>query len=64
MIEWVGLPTQLRPPFLGLGLVQALLRVFRPLSQVLEQDDHLVHVDQPPFIGLDGEPTLIKYQEI
>lgn len=48
-IFWTLWPSQKAPPLSGAGLVQVLVRFWKPLPQRLLHTDHSVQVDQPPF---------------
>ena len=46
---WTFCPSQDVPPFSGVGLVQLRLLFCQPRPHTALQDDHVVHVDQPPL---------------
>lgn len=46
---WMACPSQGSPPLRGAGLVQLLVRFWKPRPQRLLHGDHSVQVDQPPF---------------
>ena len=48
-IFWTLWPSQKAPPLSGAGLVQVLVRFWKPLPHRLLHTDHSVQVDQPPF---------------
>lgn len=51
-------PVQVLPPLLGEGFVQLRLRSFSPVPQLLLQEFHELHFDQPPSTTKKRETEL------
>lgn len=58
-IFWTLWPSQKAPPLSGAGLVQVLVRFWKPLPQRLLHTDHSVQVDQPPFTAKREKKSLV-----
>lgn len=58
-IFWTLWPSQKAPPLSGAGLVQVLVRFWKPLPQRLLHTDHSVQVDQPPFTAKQEKKSMV-----
>lgn len=46
-------PTQTRPPWRGVGLLQERCRTWNPIPQLVLQGAHAVHGVHAPFLRMD-----------
>lgn len=58
-IFWTLWPSQKAPPLRGAGLVQVLVRFWKPLPHRLLHTDHSVQVDHPPFTERQERKSMI-----